>query len=245
MNPALAAPEPLPRAGLRRRGRRQYLQRPSLLLNPWRKLRAELFYKLRDRDYDVPRDGYQYVRGDGADQPEAAFTVFNTAHDLRSRTAGIEASYRLPLRSRLSAEYAYEKVERDNAAVDQTEEDRYRLEYRIQPWTGFSARIDLLFADRAADTYQWDQSFFALLDTELINATPDSQRFNNHPDLFQHHLANRERLEGTLNLNYLPGRPLESRPQPVLALRRLRPVRPGPDRIRVDRRSLQYSLRRL
>ncbi|MDZ7782837.1 MAG: MtrB/PioB family decaheme-associated outer membrane protein [Halioglobus sp.] len=204
VNPALAAPEPLPRADLDGEVAASTLN-GKLLLRPWKKLRAELYYKLRDRDYDVPRNGYQYVRGDGADQPGPAFRVFNTAHDLTSRTAGIEASYRLPLRSRLSAEYAYEEVERDNAAVDRTEEDRYRLEYRIQPWTGFSARVDLLFADRAADTYQWDQSFFALLDTGLINATPDSQRFNNHPDLFQHHLANRERLAGTLNLNYLPG----------------------------------------
>lgn len=204
VNPALAAPEPPPRADLDGEVASSTFN-GKLLLRPWKKLSAELYYKLRDRDYDVPRDGYQYVRGDGADQPGPASRVFNTAHDLTSRTVGIEASYRLPLRSRLRAEYAYEEVERDNAAVDRTEEDRYRLEYRIQPWTGFSARADLLFADRAADTYQWDQSFFALLDTELINATPDSQRFNNHPEMFQHHLANRERFEGKLNLNYLPG----------------------------------------
>jgi len=204
VNSALATPEPLPRQDLDGEVASGTFN-GKLLLLPWNKFRAELYYKLRDRNYDVPRDGYQYVRGDGDDQPEPARAVFNTAHDLTSQTGGIEASYRLPLRSKLSAEYAYEEVERENAAVDRTEEDRYRVEYRIQPWTAFSARVELLFADRAADTYRWDQSYFALLDTQLINATPDAQRYINHPELFQFYLANRERWQSKLNLNYLAG----------------------------------------
>ncbi|NND66277.1 MAG: MtrB/PioB family decaheme-associated outer membrane protein, partial [Halioglobus sp.] len=176
----------------------------KLLLTPWSGFTAQLFYKLRDRDYDVDRDGYLYVRGDGADQPGAEQTVYNTAHDLTAQTGGIKASYRLPLRSRLTAEYAYEEVERTNAAVETTEEDRYSLTYRIQPLTNLSARARLLYADRAADTYNWDQSYFALLDTGFINATPDSQRYLNHPLLYQFTLANRERYEGGLDLSYLP-----------------------------------------
>jgi len=176
----------------------------KLLLMPTRRLSAELFYKLRDRDYDVDRNGYLYVRGDGGDQPDAAQTVYNTAHDLTSQTAGAEVSYRLPLRSKLTLEYTYEDTERRNAAVEKSEEDRYSLTYRIQPWSEFSARLHFLYADRAADTYEWAQSYFALLDAELINATPDSQRYLNHPGLFQYHLANRERYEGKLNLSYLP-----------------------------------------
>ncbi len=176
----------------------------KLLLTPWRGFTAEVFYKLRDRDYDVERNGYLYVRGDGADQPDSEETVYNTAHDLTSQTGGIKASYRLPLRSKLTAEYAYEEVERTNAAVETTEEDRYSLTYRIAPLANASARARLLYADRAADTYNWDQSYYALLDTQLINATPDAQRYINHPLLYQFHLANRERYEGALDLSYLP-----------------------------------------
>ena len=62
----------------------------SLLLNPLPKLSTELFYKLRDRDYDADRDGYLYVRGDGSDQPDSPLTVYNTNHDLTSQTAGLE-----------------------------------------------------------------------------------------------------------------------------------------------------------
>lgn len=176
-----------------------------LLLQPMSKLGTEVFYTLRDRDYDADRNGYLYVRGDGSDQPDSPFTVYNTNHDLTSQTAGIEASYRLPLRSRLSAEYAYEEVERRNAPVEKTEEDRYRLKYRIQPWSNFTSSVHLLYADRAADTYEWAQAYYALLDTQLINATPDEQRYITHPLLMKYYMANRERWESGADLSFLPG----------------------------------------
>jgi MtrB/PioB family decaheme-associated outer membrane protein len=175
-----------------------------LLMNPMPKLSTEVFYKLRDRDYDVDRDGYLYVRGDGSNQPSSPETVYNTAHDLTSQTAGVEASYRLPLRSKLGFEYAYEEVKRRNAAVEKTEEDRYTVKYRIQPWSNFSARTHVEYADRAADTYEWAQNYYALLDTELINATPDTQRYITHPELMKYYMANRERWETGADLSYLP-----------------------------------------
>jgi MtrB/PioB family decaheme-associated outer membrane protein len=175
-----------------------------LLLSPLPKLHGEVFYKVRDRDYDTDRNGYLYVRGDGSNQPGTAQTVYNTDHDLTTQTAGVKASYRLPLRSRLGFEYAYEEVKRRNAAVEKTEEDRYTVKYRIQPWSNFSARTHLEYADRAANTYEWGQNYYALLDTQLINATPDNQRYITHPELMKYYMANRERWESGADLSYLP-----------------------------------------
>ncbi|MEZ5573086.1 MAG: MtrB/PioB family outer membrane beta-barrel protein [Halioglobus sp.] len=172
--------------------------------NPAPKLSTEVFYKLRDRNYDTDRDGYLYVRGDGSNQPNSPMTVYNTDHDLTSQTAGAEAGYRLPLHSKLSFEYAYEQVERRNAPVEKTEEDRYTLGYRIQPWSNFSSRLQLMYGDRAADDYEWAQDYYALLDTELINATPDNQRYINHPLLMKYYMANRERWETNADFSYLP-----------------------------------------
>ena len=203
VNPALVVTEPLPRNDFDGEVGTSTVN-TRLLFRPLNKLNAKLFYKLRDRDYDASRDGYLYVRGDGGDQPGSAATVYNTNHDLTAQTAGFEADYRLPLRSKLSFGYEYEKVERENAAVEETEEDRYKLGYRIQPWSNFSARMHLQYADRAADRYEWDQSYYALLDTQLINATPDNQRYTNHPQLFQYYMANRERWEGKIDLSYIP-----------------------------------------
>jgi MtrB/PioB family decaheme-associated outer membrane protein len=178
--------------------------RTRLMLRPMAKMNAEVFYKLRDRDYDADRDGYLYVRGDGGDQPDSPSTVYNTTNDLTEQSAGFEVDYRLPLRSKLTFGYEYEEVDRRNAAVEETEEDIYTLAYRIQPWSNFSARTQFQYADRAADTYEWAQDYYALLDVELINATPDTQRYTNHPDLMQYYLANRERWEGKADLSYLP-----------------------------------------
>jgi MtrB/PioB family decaheme-associated outer membrane protein len=175
-----------------------------LLLNPLPKLNAELFYKYRDRDYDADRNGYQYIRGDGSNQPGSAFTVYNTNHDYRSETPGVEVSYRLPLRSKLSFEYEYEKVTRKNAPVEETEQDRYTLGYRIQPWSNFTTRLEVSYADRAADTYKWAQNYYALLDTELINATPDTERYITHPELMKYYMANRDQWQSSADFNFLP-----------------------------------------
>ena len=203
VNPSLAVLDPLPRdrfdgevATTQSRARLQWQARP--------KLDFQLSYRLRDRDYSAPRDGYRYIPGDGGDQSRPALTVYNRSHDLRSQTMELEAGYRLPLRGKLTAGYAWEEIQRRNAATEETVEDRYSLEYRFQPWQTLGAKLALTLADRGADTYLWDQSFYALLDSDLINATPDSQRFSNHPLLSQYYLANREQQQVKLDLNHLP-----------------------------------------
>lgn len=202
-NPALVTLQPPPRdsfdgevATTHSRARLQWQPRP--------KLDVQLSYRLRDRDYSAPRDGYRYIPGDGGDQSRPELTVYNRSHDLLSQTVELEAGYRLPLRGKLTLGYAWEEIERRNAATEDTAEDRYSLEYRIQPWQSLGAKLALTWADRAADTYLWDQSFYALLDSDLINATPDSQRYSNHPLLSQYYLANREQQQMKLDLNFLP-----------------------------------------
>ena len=203
INPAASLSQPLPRTSFDGEAQTGTLN-AKLWLRPLRKLDIDIFFKGRERDYDNPRDGYRYIRGDGSRQPEQKLAVYNTSHHFISQTTGVEASYRLPKRSRLQFEYAYEEIERENAAVEETEEDRFTLGYRIQPWDNFTARAELLYGNRSADTYNWDQRYYALLDVELINATPDNQRYINHPELSQFHLANREQEQGKLDLSWLP-----------------------------------------
>ncbi len=202
-NPALEVFEALPRESLDGEVATTHA-RTRLLWQPRPKLNLELAYRLRDRDYSTPRDGYRYIPGDGGDQSRPELTVYSRSHDLRSETLELEAGYRLPLRGKLTAGYAWEEIRRRNAASEETVEDRYSIEYRVQPWQSLNAKFGLSWADRAADTYQWDQSWFALLDSALINATPDNQRFSNHPLLSQYYLANREQQQVKLDLNYLP-----------------------------------------
>ena len=203
VNSAASITEPLPRDSFDGEAQTGTLN-AKLWLRPLRKLDVEVFYKGRERDYDNPRDGYRYIRGDGSRQPREALTVYNTSHHFISKTMGIEATYRMPKRSRLQVEYAYENVERENAAVEETKEDRITVGYRIQPVHNFTTRLELLYGNRQASTYNWDQRYYALLDVELINATPDNQRYINHPQLSQYYMSNREQERGKLDVSWLP-----------------------------------------
>ena len=168
-----------------------------------RKLTLEARYRYDDRNNDSPRDGYRYVRGDGANQPADKYSNYNAPHDTRKQTMILEGSYRLPKRTKLTLEYVYQRVDRSNAAVERTDENSLRGQLNINSWRPLSARVELLYADLAADTYEWSQSYYSRYDAELINETPDNQRFSNHPLLSQYHLSNRERLRGKIDLNYL------------------------------------------
>ena len=203
-NENITITEPLPRDNLDGETETSTLD-ARVFYRPLPKLRLEGWYHGEEREYDLPRDGYQYVLGDGGSQTRSSLTVYNTGHDYSRETLGIEGSYPLPWRSKLWLRYEYEEVERENSAVEETEEDRYTLKYRIPILRDLNARLELQYADRVADLYDWSQSYYALLDSELINATPDNQRYNNHPQLSQYHLATRERTEAKLDLDYQLG----------------------------------------
>lgn len=175
-----------------------------LFYRPVSRLNLEVWWRSEQRQYDLPRDAYQYVLGDGGSQVRSELAVYNTGHDYTTNRAGLEGSYPLPWRSKLWLKYEYNKVERENSAVEETEEDRYTLKYRIPILANLSGRLELFYADRAASTYNWDQSYYALLDAELINKTPDNQRYISHPQLAQYHLANRERSQAKLDFNWQP-----------------------------------------
>lgn len=202
VNPGLVVYEPVPRQDLDGRLDTTTLGL-KLIARPLRKLTLQGSYRLDDRSNDSPRDGYLYVRGDGADQPASEYRQYNAPHDTRKQAAAVEASYRLPKRTKLTLEYVYQQVDRRNAAVDFTRENSLRGHLNINTWQSLSARVELLYADLAADTYEWSQSYYSRFDSELINQTPDNQRYTNHPLLSQYQLANRERLLGKIDLNYL------------------------------------------
>lgn len=157
-------------------------------------------YQYEDRDNTSPRDGYLYVRGDSADQPESKFTLYNRPTSRTRNTFGLEANYRFQGRGRLIASYQYEEVARHNAAVEKTKEDRVKVAVNAHGTTGASARFDVTYGERRASTYNWDQSYYALLDAELINETPATQRYNNHPQLSQYYLADRDQLQVKMNI---------------------------------------------
>jgi MtrB/PioB family decaheme-associated outer membrane protein len=129
VNPLLGVTEPLPRSNLNGEVATSTFI-AKLLMRPAPKFNLNAKVEIRDKDYDSPRDGYQYILGDGGDQAPAALTVYNTAHDYLSQTLGFEAGYRLPKHSKISLDYEFEEVERTNAAVEETRESRLTVGYQ-------------------------------------------------------------------------------------------------------------------
>ncbi len=149
-------------------------------------------YRFDERTNEADRIAWQYVRGDGANQPASQFAVFNRPLSHQEDLWTIEGRYRFPDKSRVSVSYDYTKTQRDYAAVDETETDRITLV--LSPYTGdrVKHRIEVSAEDLAGGTYEWSRSFITQLAVDLINQVPDDQRWTNHPLLRQYHLANQE-----------------------------------------------------
>ena len=199
----LGAGTPLPRSDLNGKVETTTLD-TRVYFRPQRKLRMEATYHFEERNNKSPRDGYLYVRGDAWAPIDPKFTVYNSPYDRTVNRLHIEGSYRLPKRNKLKLAYAYEEVERYNTAVNKTKEDAFSLVFTSRWLTNFHARIEAEVRDRGASRYNWDQSFFGLLDTRLINEIPDNQRYITHPELSQYHISNREQWLARVDLSYTP-----------------------------------------
>ena len=160
---------------------------------PLTRLGVNFEYHFRDEDNQATQYAWQYVRGDGADQPSSDLAVFNLPRDETTSRYSVDAHLRLPDRSRLQWGYAYETVFRNFAAVTDTQQDEYAASYQFSLDNGLQNRLGVTHRIQRGSTYEWSRSFFQLLSVNLINQIAADQRWNNHPALRQFHLADSSR----------------------------------------------------
>jgi MtrB/PioB family decaheme-associated outer membrane protein len=168
------------------------------------KLNFEAFYHYKDRQNNTDRQAFQSVFGDVWAPLDTKYAVYNAPKSNSRNNITLKASYRLPLASKVSFIYDYEEINRYNHAVDTTEENSFTVKLRSRPLDFWQTRVELAFKDRASSEYQWDRSYYSLFDRQLINETPDNQRYTNHPLLSQFYLANREQGLAKINISYSP-----------------------------------------
>ncbi len=196
VNSALAVSSPLPARALNQplSTRRAHV---GIYLRPARRLRINLHYRYEDREDENARNLWQYVRGDGADQPDSAFAVFSRPLQRESDLYEAEAIVTLANRARLNATYGYEKNYRRYSAVARQETDRISVGFQFPPaLLPGRHRITFSGARASGSTYEWSRSFFQLMSVQMINRIPDAQRWTNHPLLRQYHVANRQDFGG-------------------------------------------------
>jgi len=163
----------------------------------------QAFSRYEDKDNGSARMAFQSVFGDAWAPQEDKYKVYNRPYSRNVFHNKIEGSYRLTSLHKLSLSYAHEEINRYNHAVDTTKENSIELKLRSRPLTDLSTRFELNYKDRTASVYNWEQSYFSLFDTQLINETPDNQRFTNHPLLSQYYLSNRQQTLAKFNAGYV------------------------------------------
>ncbi|WNC69016.1 MtrB/PioB family decaheme-associated outer membrane protein [Thalassotalea nanhaiensis] len=159
-------------------------------------------YRYKERDNQSPRDAYQVVFADTWAPLEGKFHHYNAPHSKNSNYFELTANYSLPSRSKVSLIYGYEEIDRYNYAVNSTIENGIKLKLRTRSENNLASRFELGYKDRSASLYHWDRSYFSLFDAQLINQTPENQRYTNHPLLSQHYLSNREQLNAKASFSY-------------------------------------------
>jgi len=159
--------------------------------------------RYEDRDNSSARMGFQPVFGDSWAPQEDEYQVYNRSYSRNVFHNKVEGSYRLTNAHKLSVAFAHEEINRYNHAVETTKENSVELKLRSRPLTNLTTRIELNYKDRAASVYNWGQSYFSLFDVQLINETPDNQRFTNHPLLSQYYLSNRQQTLAKFNAGYV------------------------------------------
>ena len=176
----------------------------AMLARPLTALTVNMRYRYNERDNKADRYAWQYVRGDGADQPSADFALFNRPLDYQKDTYTIEGKYRLPNRTRIGLSYDFNQINRNYAAVNETREDVYTFTVEPARSAHFKHRMEISASDLGGSTYEWSRSYFLELAVNLINQVPDDQRWTEHPLLRQYQLANQQKIAYKWTTSWFP-----------------------------------------
>ena len=177
----------------------------ALLLKPLSGLSIDARYRHRSRDNQNDRYEFLYIRGDGQDQPEDIFGVYNYRVGRETNQLSIHGDYRLPRSFTVKAGYEHEQTERRNYAVSTNRESRYSVGLRSRTLQAITIDVSYEYSDRYASEYDWAYDFYALHNAQWINTIPDNQRYINHPWLRQYPIANREQDRWDISLQAMAG----------------------------------------
>lgn len=172
------------------------LVQTGLTARPLPKLTLRGNFRYEDRDDQTPVLRFNTLAG-----PTSTFDGTNEPRSIRTTSGKVEASYALPMAFRLTGGIDYDEKERNTSAVrvvtfrKRTEEIAYRTELRRSMSDTITGAVAYIYSER-------DGSRF--LTTTLNNGTAAASGNRVAPI----HLADRERNQLRLTLNWQPADPL-------------------------------------
>ena len=152
-----------------------------LVSSPFKKFTFQGKLQHKERDNKTPEDVFDYVVTDLFTSPTS---VSNKAYDYKRTDLGLSGEYRLPVRSRVSAGYDYERSERSHQARDETNTNKLWTKFKTRAVDATDMSIELYVEDRGGSEYN------------VSNANSSE-----NPLMRQFNLANRKRNGMVANIN--------------------------------------------
>lgn len=187
VDPGLA-PAPLPRQDLNAKvdttlAHLRVSSRPLPRLNVVGRIRHE------ERDNKTPQDVYRFVSGDAGLQAAPEAGRINRPYSLTRRELSIDAAYRLPQRTRLTAGYENRLRQRDFSEVNSAREHVFRAGLSTHRFENVSLGLDASHERRDTNRYIGNRPLLAT----RVPGSVDPEAFENHPNLRRYYLADRDR----------------------------------------------------
>lgn len=123
----------------------------KLSSRPLARLRLSAQYKYNERDNKTDQNSYTYVVADTALSTNART---NLPYGYQQNLWRLEAGYRLPWRTEVSAGFDYDRFERPLQEVDETRDKTAWSKFQFRPLDRIDAWVKYAHSDRSASNYQ-------------------------------------------------------------------------------------------
>jgi MtrB/PioB family decaheme-associated outer membrane protein len=180
----------------------------SYNINPISKLNAKLHYRYYDLDNDTPQSEFDYYTQDTDSQAYLNERI-NLAYGYTQNNYGLDLSYYLGKMGTLGFAYENDKKDRDFREVAETDEDIFKLSYRVSPIDKVSVNAKYTKAKRDGSTYNSEITDLSYHydPTDPANQAQSNNPllgFGNAPGLRKYDVTDRDRDEFSLGLGFVP-----------------------------------------
>ncbi|MFA5911660.1 MAG: MtrB/PioB family outer membrane beta-barrel protein [Vicinamibacterales bacterium] len=177
-------------------------------ITPVSKLNLRAFFRSYDLNNDTPSSNWQYVTSDTSNLTGTVSYVnkrVSLPYAWTRRSAGVDATWRLPARTSLLVGIEHESMAREYREAD-TAENIFRATLRTRGarWATFEARA--LFGARDGGDYNntvTHEGYWYSQSDGVDNNNP-ALTFDNHPDMRRYDVSDRFRQQFDLRANFTP-----------------------------------------
>jgi MtrB/PioB family decaheme-associated outer membrane protein len=178
-------------------------------VNPTARLNVRAWARYFGLDNNTAQSTWNYVTSDTSNLNGTVSYKnrrVNLAYATDRAVAGLDATWRLPARSSLSAGYEREGLSRDFREADTTE-DRLTLALKTRAARWANVRARYVFGNRSADEYDYNvtaQSYWYSSGDQGTDQDNPKFTFSNHPDMRRYDVIDRRRNQVDLTVTLTP-----------------------------------------